>query len=62
MTELQHCVNETLRMYPPLIMLMRMALKDIEFEGGNDSVPAHASFFDMPISYRHGHWETYDDS
>jgi hypothetical protein len=33
MTELQHCLNETLRMYPPLIMLMRMALKDIEFEG-----------------------------
>jgi cytochrome P450 len=33
LSELQHCVNETLRMYPPLIMLMRMALKDIEYEG-----------------------------
>lgn len=30
MDYLQNCVKETLRMYPPLIMLMRMALDDIE--------------------------------
>jgi len=27
---LQDCVKESLRMYPPLIMLMRMAMVDIE--------------------------------
>lgn len=30
MEYLQNCVKETLRMYPPLIMLMRMAMDDIE--------------------------------
>jgi sterol 14-demethylase len=30
MEYLQNCIKETLRMYPPLIMLMRMAMEDIE--------------------------------
>lgn len=30
MEYLQNCVKESLRMYPPLIMLMRMAMEDIE--------------------------------
>jgi sterol 14-demethylase len=31
--ELLHsCMKETLRMYPPLIMLMRMALKDVQYK------------------------------
>jgi sterol 14-demethylase len=30
MEYLQNCVKESLRMYPPLIMLMRMAMQDIE--------------------------------
>jgi sterol 14-demethylase len=30
MEYLQNCVKESLRMYPPLIMLMRMALSDVE--------------------------------
>lgn len=30
MEYLQNCIKETLRMFPPLIMLMRMAMEDIE--------------------------------
>ena len=35
MEYLQNCVKESLRMHPPLILLMRMAMKDIETTLGN---------------------------
>jgi sterol 14-demethylase len=35
MEYLENCVKEALRMHPPLILLMRMAMKDIETEHNN---------------------------
>jgi len=31
--KLENCIREALRMYPPLIMLMRRVLKDVEYKG-----------------------------
>jgi len=50
MEYLQNCVKETLRMYPPLIMLMRMALDDIEttYKGQKYVIPKGDIVFTSP--------------
>jgi sterol 14-demethylase len=50
MEYLQNCVKETLRMYPPLIMLMRMAMDDIEttYKGQTYVIPKGDIVFTSP--------------
>lgn len=48
---LQNCVKESLRMYPPLIMLMRMAMQDIETTRNGEKfiIPKGLLIFNMQL-------------
>lgn len=50
MEYLQNCIKETLRMYPPLVMLMRQALDDIEVttNGAKYVIPKGDFVFSSP--------------